>query len=654
MTNNIISALHAIDVSTLNYGEWLAIGMALKEEGFSCTVWDEWSRNDKRYHAGECERKWNSFDGASKPVKGGTIIQMAKERGWKPAPSLEMPMDWNDVIKLGNVEYTTGAKELITFLEQIYDPEDYVGYVTNDAWKDKDGKWKPGKGTFHQTAGKIIALLKRYPGDMGAAIGDWKKQAGAWIHMNPLDGKGTSDKNVTKYRYALVESDDVPVAEQEKVFRELELPIATLVYSGGKSIHALVRIDAPNEDEYKKRVDYLYQYLEEKGISIDPQNRNPSRLTRMPGVTRNGKRQHLIATNIGKKSWTDWVDSLAEESKGLPPIVSLDTIRDNPPALPETVIEGILRRGHKMLIAGASKAGKSFLLMELCIAIAEGRSWLGFTCKQGRVLYINLEICAESAYDRFFRIYEAMGIPPDNVGNIKLWNLRGYACPLDVLAPSIISQVKAMGEPIDVIIVDPIYKVITGDENNASDMGKFCNQFDAIATDTGSCVIYCHHHSKGAQGSKRAMDRASGSGVFARDPDALLDLIQLELPGELVNQHGENVTAWRMESSLREFPNIQPVSFWFEHPIHKVDEEGVLKDLSAQGTWRSGKSKNSNPKMSADEQFRKVYDEHSKNGSVTVRDMMQYLHLGDKAIYSRVKKLQNEFSLDNGIIKRKV
>ena len=46
-------------------------------------------------------------------------------------------------------------------------------------------------------------------------------------------------------------------------------------------------------------------------------------------------------------------------------------------------------------------------------------------------------------------------------------------------------------------------------------MGAFCNQFDKICNETGSAAIYCHHHSKGAQGSKRAMDRASGSGVFA-------------------------------------------------------------------------------------------------------------------------------------------
>ena len=50
----ILSALKAIDVSTLSRADWISVGMALKEEGFPCSVWDDWSRNDKRYHPGEC------------------------------------------------------------------------------------------------------------------------------------------------------------------------------------------------------------------------------------------------------------------------------------------------------------------------------------------------------------------------------------------------------------------------------------------------------------------------------------------------------------------------------------------------------------------------------------------------------------------------
>ena len=56
--------------------------------------------------------------------------------------------------------------------------------------------------------------------------------------MNPLDGKGQADKNVVAFRYVLIESDTLPKEEQERFYRKYELPIACLVDSAGKSVHA--------------------------------------------------------------------------------------------------------------------------------------------------------------------------------------------------------------------------------------------------------------------------------------------------------------------------------------------------------------------------------------------------------------------------------
>ena len=47
---NIIEILKHIDPSICSYQEWVNVGMALKEEGYTVDVWDEWSRNDHRYH----------------------------------------------------------------------------------------------------------------------------------------------------------------------------------------------------------------------------------------------------------------------------------------------------------------------------------------------------------------------------------------------------------------------------------------------------------------------------------------------------------------------------------------------------------------------------------------------------------------------------
>lgn len=311
MDNHILSALKAIDVSTLSRADWIAVGMALKDEGYPCSIWDDWSRNDSRYHLGECERKWNSFHGSGTPVKGGTIVQMAKDRGWTPFGGEDGCMNWDDAIEYDGEDGFNGftppdtwnpAADLITYLELLFDTDDRVGYVTNDVWQDAEGKWLPSKGVYDRTAGELIASLKKHLDDLGATVGDWKPEVGAWIRFNPLDGSGVKNENVTGFRFALVESDTLPIAEQDIVFRKLELPIAALVHSGGKSLHAIVRVDAENYEEYRKRVEFLYDFLEKNGVSIDKQNRNPSRLSRMPGVTRNGNRQYLIATNIGRKS----------------------------------------------------------------------------------------------------------------------------------------------------------------------------------------------------------------------------------------------------------------------------------------------------------------------------------------------------------------
>ena len=664
MENNLLSALRAIDVAQLTRAEWISVGMALKEEGYPCSIWDDWSRDDPRYHPGECERKWKGFHGNGAPVKGGTIVQMAKDRGWTMFGE-DGCMAWDDTIEYDGV--TDGfsgfvpsaawnpAQDLITYLELLFEPDDKVGYVTNDVWQDSDGRWVPSKGVYDRTAAELIASVRKHPDDLGATIGDWKPQVGAWIRFNPLDGAGVKNENVTRFRYALVESDTLSVAEQDILYRKLELPVAALVHSGGKSLHAIVHVDAENYDEYRKRMEFLYDFLEKNGLTVDKQNRNPSRLSRMPGVTRNGNRQYLAATNIGRKSWVDWMDFVEGVTDELPDMEPLSTYKDSPPKLPEELIGGILRRGHKMLISGSSKAGKSFLLMELCVALAEGRPWLGFPCKKGRVLYVNLEIDPASAVNRFLKIYEALGIPPKNMDSIVLWNLRGHAVPLDQLVPKLIRRVR--DRHFDAIIIDPIYKVITGDENNASEMGAFCNQFDKICTATGCSAIYCHHHSKGAQGMKKAMDRASGSGVFARDPDAQLDMIQLELSEDIENNVRDGgATAWRLESSLREFPNIQPVNFWFEYPIHKVDANGSLGTMPAQGTLQAGRLRNPKCKSadSAADEFRTAFDALNMDGKVTVKDMAEYMGLIDKTIYSRLKKMGDEFYLDKGVIVKTV
>nr|WP_288975905.1 AAA family ATPase [uncultured Blautia sp.] len=666
--SNLLEILDFINPSDLTYSEWCTIGMALKHEGYSAGDWDAWSRRDiSRYHAGECERKWNSFNGSSSPVTGGTIVQMAMDNGWEPDRGHEL--DWNDTIQFDShvvvdknwiegkevrePKHWEPVSQLIKYLETLFEAGENVGYVTR-SWQNEKGKYVPqDKGNWDRTAGQLIEALSKCNGDIGSVIGDYDPAGGAWIRFNPLDGKGVKNDNVADFRYALVESDGMEIEKQNAIFRELELPIACLVHSGRQSLHAIVRVDAADYAEYRKRVDYLYDVCQKNGIKVDTQNRNPSRLSRMPGVERNGKKQFLVDTNIGKESWNEWYEWIESVNDDLPEPEGLEGVWDNLPELSPCLINGILRQGHKMLIAGPSKAGKSFLQIEMCIAIAEGRKWLDWQCTKGRVMYVNLELDRASCLHRFRDVYEAMGILPSNLSNIDIWNLRGKSVPMDKLAPKLIR--RAAKKDYIAIVIDPIYKVITGDENSADQMANFCNQFDKVCTELGCAVIYCHHHSKGSQGGKKSMDRASGSGVFARDPDALLDLIELEPTEELMKQeenkaicaackqyldahcsYGDdlsqddmlssvqmmdyckghldkwqmdalvrqvdaakvrvkNQTAWRIEGTLREFAKFDPVNLWFDYPAHRLDDVGSLKDIqpdAEKAPWQKGAAKN--------------------------------------------------------------
>ena len=730
--NDIKEALDFVSPSALTYEEWLMVGMGLKEAGLPVAVWEQWSARDGgRYHKGECIKKWESFHGSSKPVTQSSIFQLAYEHGWSgPAGHA---LDWGDELTVGPQQPVLvdprwveeqelhlpdtwePAQQLKRYLQALFEPDEYVAYVT-ESFMAADRR-RPAKGCWDRTAGQLIGELDACGGDVGKVMGDCDPEIGAWICFNPVDGTGRKDANVTSYRYALVECDNMEPGKQLAAIHQMELPCAALVYSGGKSIHAIVRVNAPDYAEYRKRVDHLYATCQKNGLTLDQQNRNPSRLSRMPGILRAGQKQALLETNVGKSCWEDWCDWVEACTDDLPDTECLADDWDDLPPLADALISGVLRQGHKMLLAGPSKAGKSFALIELCIAIAEGKTWLGrFSCAQGRVLYINLELDRPSCLHRFKDVYTAMGLAPDNLRNIDIWNLRGASVPMDKLAPKLIRRAGKKG--YTAVILDPIYKVITGDENSADQMAKFCNQFDVVCRALDCAVIYCHHHSKGAQGGKRSMDRASGSGVFARDPDAMLDMTELTITDAIreqlhnkaacrvikamLDQRGhadaygpddalsksrmltvakeklgladlraidaevaaaqkkaDSMTAWRIEGTLREFASFAPVNLWFDYPVHKLDS-GLLEDLQPDSDFRTLGAKGASrrwgdkAKQSKDRkaELDTAFEACMMDGEVTVYSLGEYMDLKPRTVKNRLKE-DGRFWIDGEKVGRK-
>jgi len=136
-------------------------------------------------------------------------------------------------------------------------------------------------------------------------------QAGevAWPHImpNPLSGQPAKTKDgkdslrcdaaVAGFRYALVEFDNLPLADQLAFWQGIDLPVVALIHTGGKSVHGWVDAWAYAGRELKTAEDWqgvikvklFDQYLIPLGV--DRACRNPSRLSRIPGHFRADKGQ---------------------------------------------------------------------------------------------------------------------------------------------------------------------------------------------------------------------------------------------------------------------------------------------------------------------------------------------------------------------------
>jgi hypothetical protein len=166
----------------------------------------------------------------------------------------------------------------------------------------KEGAWMPkGFGEF-MTREQVVAAL-----DADALRGN--KDAGIYMGQNPVrpgldDQTAAKDEGVAAFRHALVEFDSVPLDQQFATILATRLPVSAVVYSGGKSLHAWVRVDAPDRETYKQRVAAIHALPLLAGM--DKANKNPSRLTRLPGARRKNEVQRVVAIGVGAASWDEW------------------------------------------------------------------------------------------------------------------------------------------------------------------------------------------------------------------------------------------------------------------------------------------------------------------------------------------------------------
>lgn len=422
--------------------------------------------------------------------------------------------------------------DFIRALKAAFEPDEGVAVVSS--YRRDDGEWKPGKADI-----KTRREWERWHskmGDINRFVG--KTPGGAFMGINPLrpDAESRSNDAVTAFRHVLVEfdgpDDGSGKPEQRQKIEASGFPVSVMLDSGRRSVHAWVRVDATTREQWEERRDVVFKTLES-----DPKNKDLARVSRCPGAIRvlddGEKVQKLLAVKIGAKSWGEW----EKQRLQLPAIRSLREMVGNPANKPAPLLKGILFPGCKMIICSTSKGRKSWVLLDLALSVAAGWEWLGVKTAQGPVLYVNFELKDWMAEERIGLIAQARGIKlvQDALDNFQCWNLRGYSAPIASLAPMILDRIKET--KYSLVIFDPIYKGLGDeDENDAGSINELCNQLENVCQQTGAALAFAHHFAKGDPWDKTPLDRPSGSGVFARDPDSVVILT----PGRLARGEKDN------------------------------------------------------------------------------------------------------------------
>ena len=390
-------------------------------------------------------------------------------------------------------------------LDACFEPDEFVAIAP--ATINDEGEVVPRRGNTH-----TVRELKEKIAAKGSIDKLFKTKRGLWLRINPMCRNGAGNKDVTVLRHVLVEFDQdgegklIPKQEQWRVIAESGLPISAVIDSGNKSLHAWVRVDAPDQKEYRRRVEAIWKLFEKH--HLDRQNRNPSRLSRCPDgwrtVDGERRRQALLATGLGAASWSEWESqqSLPDDEDRMPiaQLAVYDTSND-----PNNVLgDRWLCRGGSLVIVGQSGVGKSSLCMQLMILWALGRPAFNVApIGPLRSLLIQAENDIGDLAEMYQGVREGMELTPEEEALLdeRITIYRDTTRTGEEFVSAAAALVDR--HKPDLVWADPLLNYIGDDISEQRVISEFCcQQLNRVSLRTG--VIWCllHHTGKPSKDPK--------------------------------------------------------------------------------------------------------------------------------------------------------
>lgn len=195
------------------------------------------------------------------------------------------------------------------------------------------------------------------------------------------------------------------------------------------------------------------------------------------------------------------------------------------------------------ILGGVPKSRKSWLALDLAVAVASGQPMLdGRRVQRGPVLYVALEDQEDDVRIRLRALGASRGLSPEDLDSLDLWVVGGT--PLDLLDPGKVEEAMTRavmafhgkhGASIPprfaLIVIDPLRDAHGANEDSSTEMRPVLGALRMIQRSFGGTVLVTHHLSKGGgRPGGTVWERLRGSGAILGAVDAALMVDDVESP----------------------------------------------------------------------------------------------------------------------------
>ena len=273
-----------------------------------------------------------------------------------------------------------------------YKPTYSIGEVRPVKYKvDKSQDYNPKNDRVQQLStlfnpdDTLVACIDaNYGNPITMTMAELKDAEGNYTHIK-VNAGGTKAEDITDLRYTLIECDDIADTQVQAAYiRQLNLPVRSITWSGNKSLHAIVRVDAGDMDEYMQRVQLLHDVCNGVGFKVD-KTKDCCRYTRLAGgnntkseLSEPKRIQRLMEVKTGAATWEEW------EQKFLPKLIVTENVKDSSEIQAKNVKPGFssgfathdyndsgMKEGDLILLTGKRNQGKTTFSRQMVIAAAE-------------------------------------------------------------------------------------------------------------------------------------------------------------------------------------------------------------------------------------------------------------------------------------------